>query len=159
MPSFNRRGFLQLLGAAGLTPLLPSLPARAVATSASASTSKALWAGIYANSGSVPKFLSVARNMGLSNSAIQGVSARSVGVRVALTAATNPITKISGSSKTTWSSSTSPQADPLNAARDIMHKVKRALPVETAETPTFVDEETETLSQPNVPDGSKTGTS
>lgn len=82
MPQFNRRGFLQLLGAASAAPLLPALPARAGV--AGMSTSKALWAGIYAKSGSVSEFVGVARGLGLSNAAVQGVSARSVGVRVAV---------------------------------------------------------------------------
>ena len=93
MPNLDRRGFLRLSGAAGLVPFLPSVPARAVAATTNVPTSKALWAGIYAKSGSVPRFASVAGNMGLSNAAIQGVAARSVGVKIALSAAVNPITR------------------------------------------------------------------
>jgi len=87
MATFNRRGFLQILGAAGAAPFLPALPGRAVAGARGVSTSKALWAGIYAKSGSVPQFLKVARGMGLSDAAIRGVGARSVGVRVSVAAA------------------------------------------------------------------------
>jgi len=86
MPTFNRRGFLQILGAAGAAPLLPALPGRAVAGASGVSASKALWAGIYAKSGSVPQFLNVARGMGLPDAAIRGVGARSVGVRVSAAA-------------------------------------------------------------------------
>ena len=42
---------------------------------------------MYANAGSTAGFVSIARNMGLSNTAIQGISARSVGVRMSLVAA------------------------------------------------------------------------
>jgi len=86
LPDLPRRGFLQLVGAAGLTPFLPAIPAKAAVTSG-ASVSKALWAGMYANSGSTAGFVSMAKNMGLSNTAIQGISARSVGVRMSLVAA------------------------------------------------------------------------
>jgi len=87
MPHLNRRRFLHLLSAAGMAPLLPALAPNAVASAAHASTSKALWAGLYANSGSASKFVRVARNMGLSNATIQGVGARSVGVKLAVSAA------------------------------------------------------------------------
>ena len=93
MPKFNRRGFLQFLGAAAAAPLLPSLPVRAAGGAAGFSTSKALWAGIHANAGSVPRFVKVAQRMGLSNRAIEGVSARSVGVRIALAAQPRPLTR------------------------------------------------------------------
>jgi hypothetical protein len=92
LPEFNRRGFFQLLAAVGATTLVPALPARAVVTGGGASVSKMLWAGLYAHSGSAPKFVGVAKGMGLSYAAIQGVSARSVGVRVAAAAATERLT-------------------------------------------------------------------
>lgn len=152
MPSFNRRGFMQLMSAAVATPLLPSLPARAVAATASASTSKALWAGIYAKSGSVPKFLNVARNMGLSNAAIQGVSARSVGVRVAISAATSPISRIAGTGQATLPSPISSQAEQLKASRDIVHDIERALSIETDEAAATVDQDAEALDTPNEPE-------
>lgn len=126
MPNFNRRGFLQLLGAAGVAPLLPALPTRAMATTAGGSISKALWAGIYAKSGSVPKFAGVAQSMGLSNAAIQGVSARSVGVRVVLAAATNPIARTAVTGKATMRANASSQSEPWNAARNILRDVERA---------------------------------
>lgn len=88
MPSFNRRGFLQLASAAGIAPLLPALPAPAVAATGKSAISKALWTSLYAQSGSASGFVNIAKGMGLSNSAIQGVSARSVGIKVAINAAT-----------------------------------------------------------------------
>lgn len=87
MPSFNRRGFLQILGAASIAPLIPTVPMRAAATGAVPSTSKALWAGLYSNAGSTSKFVGIAKGKGLSNAAIQGVSARSIGVKIALASA------------------------------------------------------------------------
>ena len=92
MSNINRRGFLQVLGAAGLSPFLPGMPARAAVAGGGVSASKALWASLYANSGSMSEFVGVAKNMGLSNTAIQGVSARSIGVRVALAASTETLT-------------------------------------------------------------------
>ena len=69
--------------------MLPAPPIRTASTAAGASVSKALWAGIYANSGSAAKFANVAQGMGLSQPAVQGVAARSVGVKIARTAATS----------------------------------------------------------------------
>ncbi len=94
MPDFSRRGFFQLLGAASVAPLLPIAPRAAVA-GGSASASKALWASLYANSGSKAKFVHIAKGMGLSNSAIQGVSARTIGVRIALASAAEASIKVS----------------------------------------------------------------
>ena len=129
MPNFNRRGFLYLLSAAGVAPLMPALPARAAAATASGSVSKALWASIYAKSGSASKFVGVARNMGLSNAAIQGVSARSVGVRVAVAAAANPITHTAGShsAKGPW------QTKRLDMFRDVVRDTESAISIEADE--------------------------
>jgi len=87
VPDFSRRGFFQLLGAASVAPFLPTASRAALAGEA-VSSSKALWTGLYANSGSTAKFVRVAQGMGLSNGAIQGVSARTIGVRIALATAT-----------------------------------------------------------------------
>lgn len=94
MTTLNRRTFIQFLGGAALSPYLPTLPAAAVSNGASASTSKALWASLYANSASSTEFVSVARTMGLSNSAIQGVGARTIGVRLALAASTEKAAEV-----------------------------------------------------------------
>ena len=88
MPDLNRRGFLQIAGAASVVPLLPALPARVAANSLS--PAKALWAGIYAKSGSAAKFAGVAQGMGLPPAAISGVSARAVGVRAVVGAINAP---------------------------------------------------------------------
>lgn len=133
MPSFNRRGFLQLLGAAGVTPLLPALPARAAVTTAGFSTSKALWAGIHAKSGSVSKFVSVARNMGLSGSAIQGVGTRSIGVRVAAAAVANPLPNVASAGKASLPSAVSSPTERLKAARNILRDFERGLTSEAGE--------------------------
>lgn len=87
----KRRRFLQVLAAFGAAPLLPALPAMpaSAATSGTVSASaasKALWAGLHANAASSSKFVSIARTMGLSNTAIQGVAARTVGVRLPISA-------------------------------------------------------------------------
>lgn len=82
MPDMNRRSFFQVLGAASLAPFLPALPAQPAAAASGASVSKALWSGIYAKSGSASGFVHTARGMGLPATAIEGVSAKSVGVRV-----------------------------------------------------------------------------
>ena len=91
MPSLSRRGFLQVVGFTSLAPFLPSMPVRTAAASGGMSASKALWAGLYANAGSTTEFVGLAKNMGLSNKAIQGVSARSIGVRVALATSTEKL--------------------------------------------------------------------
>lgn len=131
MPNFNRRGFLQLIGAAAATPLLPALPGRAAV--AGASHSKALWAGIYAKSGSVPQFLAVARGMGLSDAAIRGVGARSVGVRVSVAAMGQ---SISGSSRVQAASS----GEGLEGARALVRDLLKE-PEEDIDT--AVDKEVE----------------
>lgn len=115
MPSFDRRKFMQLLGAASVAPFAPAMPVRAAR--ASASLSKALWAGIYAKSGSAENFVHVARGMGLSNSAIQGVSARSVGARIAFGAATQSVPTVARNGATTVTSSRGAQRDPLASGR------------------------------------------
>ncbi len=137
MPSFNRRGFLQLISTAAVTPFLPAMPTRAVAATASGSTSKALWAGIYAKSGSASKFVGVARNMGLSNAAIQGVSARSVGVRIALAAA----------------APSAPAQGTGNLSRDIIRKIEDHLTTESDMEEGLVEDDSETAS--DLPDTSK----
>lgn len=75
-----------MFGATALAPFIPGFAAKTAASKGGLSASKALWSGIYANSGSMNEFVGVARTMGLSNSAIQGVGARSIGIRVALAA-------------------------------------------------------------------------
>lgn len=136
MPGFHRRGFLQLISAAAVTPFLPAMPTRSVAATASASTSKALWSGIYAKSGSASKFVGVARNMGLSNAAIQGVSARSVGVRVAL-AATAPSAPLKSAAKT---------------SSDILREIKEHVLSEADTVEVLSEDEVETLDTSDRPD-------
>ncbi|MEO9517804.1 MAG: hypothetical protein ABJH45_09605 [Paracoccaceae bacterium] len=147
MPDFNRRGFLQLAGAAGITPLLPALPMRAVAATTSASTSKALWAGIYTKSGSVPKFVEAARGMGLSNTAIQGVSARSAGIKIALSTATSPITRMHATTRASLPS----QAKGLKADRNLLRNLEGRLPFETDETNVEALQGTETQASETGP--------
>lgn len=89
MVDVNRRGFLQILGATSVAPILPANAVKAAA--APTSTSKALWASLYAKASSKAEFIGLSRNLGLSNAAIQGVSARSIGVRVMASAITNPV--------------------------------------------------------------------
>ena len=92
MPDLNRRSFLQIAGAAGVSPLFPGMVGSGAGVAkSSVSTSKALWASLYSNSGSVTEFVGFAKNMGLSNTAIQSVSARSLGIRVALAASTEKL--------------------------------------------------------------------
>lgn len=92
MPKIGRRSFLKYSAAAAASPLLPALPAReAIAGQSGMSASKALWASLYANSGTASNFVKTAQSMGLSNSAIQGVSARSIGVKLALSTQTNQL--------------------------------------------------------------------
>ena len=130
MPTLNRRGFLQMIGAAGVTPLLPVMPARAVAGVAVTSPSKALWAGIYAKSGSAPQFLKVAQSMGLPNRAIQGIGARSVGVKLAITAATNPAARVAVARGPALVPS---RTEPLKTARKILRDIDRFATAEPVE--------------------------
>ena len=152
MPSFNRRGFLQLLSAAGAAPLMPALPAGAVSASAKTSVSKALWSGIYAKSGSATKFVSVARNMGLPSSAIQGVSARSVGVRIAVVAAANPIGQSPGAGHASLPSTTPANTEAMDSARNFVRDLRRSLSDSADGTVVVVDEDAETLGAAGVSD-------
>ncbi|MEP1585777.1 MAG: twin-arginine translocation signal domain-containing protein [Tateyamaria sp.] len=138
MPNFNRRGFLQFLSAAGVAPLLPGLPTPAVGA-VNGSVSKALWAGIYAKSGSAAKFVGVARNMGLSSAAIQGVGARSVGVRVALAAASNPMVHIGGAKDVAVPVHT----ERLKKAGKVLRGLERSMTPKREKT--VVDQDAETL--------------
>jgi len=124
LPSFNRRGFLQLLGAAGVAPLVPAIPARAAALGGGISTSKALWASLHANAGSTGKFVILAKGMGLSNATIQGVSARSIGVKIALATAPNALTK-TGTPK--LGMPTVPKGKPLKIVQNIKRALKREI--------------------------------
>lgn len=127
MPQFNRRGFLQLAGAASLAPVLPTLPARAAAASATISPAKALWAGIYAKAGSTGQFVEAARGLGLSQSAISGVSARTLGVRVAVRAVAQTMPPAH-----TTSLPAPMRAKPAALKRpcDVLRRIERVLTVE-----------------------------
>jgi hypothetical protein len=142
MPSFSRRGFLQFLSAASAAPFLPALPVRAAAAGAGASTSKALWAGIYAKSGSAPKFAGIARNMGLSNAAVQGVGARSVGVRLAATAMGNSASQATVRGAIPASSSSS--VNVIGQVREKLDAFDQALGLEQDSTERSVDHRAET---------------
>lgn len=112
---------------------MPALPGRAVAGASGVSASKALWAGIYAKSGSVPQFLSVARGMGLSDAAIRGVGARSVGVRVSVAAAAKTAHRVSG------------MGDTGPSAREIVRGIERVLRREDEGVPEEVVAEADEL--------------
>ena len=74
MTEFNRRRFLQIAGAAGLAPVMPALPARAaVAAPAGSGAAQMLWASLYANAGATPNVTGLARAMGITPHAAQGV--------------------------------------------------------------------------------------
>lgn len=137
MPQLSRRSFLQFLGATGLAPVLPMVPAPATAAVANASNlaatgggaasaSRALWASLYANSGSTAEFVGVARNLGLSNSAIQGVSARSIGVRVALAATTDKLAQV-GAETLKSTPSPSPSLSPPSSPEPGLAKLRRKI--------------------------------
>ena len=126
MPSFNRRGFLQLASAAGIAPLLPALPAPAVAATGKSAISKALWTSLYAQSGSASGFVNVAKGMGLSNSAIQGVSARSVGIKVAINAASPSL--LQRFVADTPPSRPKQLGDALDSPRKVMQRLKKTVP-------------------------------
>lgn len=150
MPNFNRRGFLQVLSAAGMAPLLPSLAGRA-ATASGVSHSKALWAGIYAKSGSASKFVGTARGMGLSTGAIQGIGARSVGVRIALAAATKPIARGAIANQGALPQPTS-SSRRLDATRDVLRDLKRVLTDEAGEGLVAEDLDAKVSDVPSVAD-------
>ncbi len=82
MSSFNRRRFLQVAGAAGLAPMLPSLPTRAAVASSGATNAQMLWASLYGQAGSAPAFAGLTGQMGLSSTAAQGVYAKLGGTQV-----------------------------------------------------------------------------
>ena len=103
--------------------MLPALPVRAASRVAGGSASKALWAGIYAKAGSGPKFVGVARGMGLSNAAIRGVGARSIGVHVAVSAVSN-----GAGSRAVLPARASGQSRLPELARTILRDTRRAVP-------------------------------
>ena len=142
LSTINRRSFLQVLGAASLAPILPALPARAAVASGGASASKALWASLYANSGSMSEFMGVARNMGLSNTAIQGVSARSIGARAVLAASKE---KLTSASMKTVRPSLSPSGERLNLRNHVEQAIENCLPTEADASPSTEDQEIEIL--------------
>ena len=143
MPSFNRRGFLQLASAAGVAPLLPALSAPAVAATAKGSISKALWTSLYAHSGSASKFVNVAQNMGLPNAAIQGVSARSIGVKVAMSAAAPTL------QRSAVASQTAPPnirfSDALETPRKLMQQVNKSVQSKTGNPEGLTHQDTDLL--------------
>ena len=81
MPKFNRRSFLQMIGAASLAPAIPSLPAQA-ATAGGASHAQLLWASMYRRAGSASKFARVTQGLGISATTTQRLQAKLVGSRV-----------------------------------------------------------------------------
>ena len=84
MPDFTRRSILGMIGASSLAPMLPSGGVVMASPTPLPSVSKALWAGIHAKAGSSAAFVTSARNLGLSNTAIKGVGARTLGVHLAV---------------------------------------------------------------------------
>lgn len=82
MPRLNRRTLFQFLGAAGAAAALPLPAAPRSAVAGSTATSQALWASLYAKSGSATGFAKVAKGMGLSRQAALGVGSRVAGVQI-----------------------------------------------------------------------------
>lgn len=136
MTTLNRRTLLQVLGGAAMSPYLRALPATAASKGAGVSASKALWASLYANSGSSAEFVSVARTMGLSNAAIQGVGGRTIGVRLALAASTEKAAEISGRALQPRPSS---NAGISKVRRRIEQSFKDILSTDTQASPLDVD--------------------
>jgi len=142
LSNINRRGFLQVVGAAGLAPFLPAMSTPTAVAGGGASASKALWASLYANSGSVSEFVAVAKNMGLSNTAIQGVSARSIGVRVALAASTETLTNVSANKARM---PLDVGGENLEARSSVRRALDHCFSNETDETEAETNDEVETL--------------
>ena len=147
MPNLNRRSFLQVLGAVGFSPYLPSLPVGAAAAKGGAATSKALWASLYANSGSATEFVGVARNMGLSNAAIQGVGACSIGVRLTLAATTQ---KLTHAATKAIKSATTPELGVSKIRHQIERAIQNIAEPEPAEILTTEPPEAETLLEEKI---------
>ncbi|GEM_PF-4642455 len=147
LPDFSRRGFMKVLGAVGLTPLLPAIPAipaRAAMASGGVSASKALWASLYANAGSAGEFVNVARNMGLSNAAIQGVSARTIGVRMAVAASSE--TLASASARTAHAPLSSKGGE-LPVREKVKHTLENYFSTETDDKPAVAKQKIENLAE------------
>ncbi len=82
MPKLNRRRFLQVATAAGLSPALPAFSGGAAAGTGTASHSQMLWASLHARAGSPQAFARVTSSMGLTPRAATGVSAKIIQGRV-----------------------------------------------------------------------------
>lgn len=145
MPRFNRRGFLQLASAAGVAPLLPALPSAVAAKAVGSSHAKALWAGIHAKSGSAAKFGTVARNMGLSNAAIQGVSAKSICVRVVIASTTNPVMPKIGVQRAALVKRSVPKVQRSDALQRVRDTAEKAIRFNAQDGALDPEDETETV--------------
>lgn len=152
MPSLSRRGFLQFAGAASVTPLLPAIPSNAVAAPAGASVSQALWKGIYAKAGSAPKFVGVAQGMGLSGRAIQGVSARSIGVKLVVPTAAKTAAKAAKPASAALGSVRPLMKSPISASG------KAATKLNALAKAVLQDAEDREQSDQTVPDAEAVGT-
>jgi hypothetical protein len=110
MLEMKRRRFLQMIGAAGVAPAVPTMPARTAVT-ATGTHSQMLWAAMYKNANTGPKVVGLARTMGISTNATVGVytklvqanvlvarTAMNVGrtVRSASAINTAPVAKVAG---------------------------------------------------------------
>jgi len=82
MSDLNRRRFLQIAGAAGLAPALPALTATTAVAAPVGTSSQMLWASLYQRSAALDGVAGVARTMGVSGTAANGVLAKLVEVNV-----------------------------------------------------------------------------
>lgn len=82
MPELNRRHFLQMASAASLVPAIPALPASAATAPSAMTSAQMLWAKLYANAGNAPNVTGLARAMGISSEAAQGVFAKLIRTQV-----------------------------------------------------------------------------
>lgn len=76
MPALNRRRFLQFASAAGLAPMIPTLPARAAVASGAATSSQMLWASLIARAGNAKSATDLASAMGIPQKSAQGIFAK-----------------------------------------------------------------------------------
>lgn len=80
MLKLKRRRFLQIIGAAGVTPAIPALPAGAAepAPAPVARHSQMLWASLAKQGGTAPSMVGVSKAMGVSGTATRGICAKLV---------------------------------------------------------------------------------
>jgi hypothetical protein len=130
MPNLNRRNFLQMISAAGLAPALPAFATTGVGASSGMSSAQMLWLSMYKRAESASELTSLAKSMGISTEAAQGVYAKLIRTHAL---AAHSISKVSQTSSQVAPSPTAPSvskiAKPHTVSADIKNLVSEKVKV------------------------------